>query len=376
MLWLQKYIKCGVTEKEAPVLYEFEKQIGLPLEKINSETILPDRDHKYYEIDENGHVTKIQIGLSEAFLLHSLPENINLLTNLETLILSGGCPRGTIPESISQLKSLKYLDASFSYLEIIPEPFCNISSLETLKLGWNRIQEVTDSIGKLSSLKSLTLHNNKILRLPNSIGKLRNLEYLGLMDNPLEYLPNSIIQLESLEFLEVYDNEMVNIPNHIKTFINKVNDEYWKNVYSDINKTYECPYCHSTKTPIFISYFPSVRVRCVDCGTDGIEKEFVKKISKDFVVNKYLTLRLEEGETNIYVNNEYFNQCKFLLLDIPINEITELDTIESIDEAAEILGWTEDGQENRPSEVDISPETEFWAHCSVRHEAVWLNAET
>jgi len=38
-----------------------------------------------------------------------------------------------------------------------------------------------------------------------------------------------------------------------------------------------------------------------------------------FVVNDYLSLRLENGKTNIYVNNKKFIQCKYILLDIPID---------------------------------------------------------
>jgi len=202
--------------------------IGFPLERISSETILLDRDHKYYEIDKNGHVSKIQIGLSEAFLLQNLPENINLLTNLESLVLAGGCPRGTIPESISQLKSLKYLDASHSYLKVIPEPFYNISSLVALNLGWNRIEEVKDSIGKLTSLKSLILAYNKFHKLPDSIGELKDLQYLSIWGNTLNYIPDSIMDLKALEFLEVYENDMVMIPNHIKDFIEELNTPYLK----------------------------------------------------------------------------------------------------------------------------------------------------
>ena len=85
---------------------------------------------------------------------------------------------------------------------------------------------------------------------------------------------------------------------------------------------------------------------------------------KEFKVNDYITLKLEEGGTNIYVNGELFDQCKFLLLNIPVNEVHKYDEIVSIDEAADVLGWTEDGQENIPTEVDLSPETEFWGHCS------------
>lgn len=84
--------------------------------------------------------------------------------------------------------------------------------------------------------------------------------------------------------------------------------------------------------------------------------------SKEFKINEYITLRLEEGITNIYVKFQLFNQCKFLLLEIPVTEITDLDDIESIDEAAERLDNSLEG--NDKSTIDIPPETEFWGHCS------------
>jgi len=108
--------------------------------------------------------------------------------------------------------------------------------------------------------------------------------------------------------------------------------------------------------------------------------------AKEFQVNKFITLKLEEEiiseeeglsetKTNIYVKGELFRQCSFLLINIPVEEITSLDTIESIDEAEERLDPSlEEG--NEQYEYEIPPETEFWGHCSVRHEAVWLNAET
>ncbi|GAH32500.1 unnamed protein product, partial [marine sediment metagenome] len=53
---------------------------------------------------------------------------------------------------------------------------------------------------------------------------------------------------------------------------------------------------------------------------------------------------------------------KYLLLQIPIKTIGTFDEIESIDEAAERLDKSmEEGNEN---ELEISPETEFWGHCS------------
>jgi hypothetical protein len=83
---------------------------------------------------------------------------------------------------------------------------------------------------------------------------------------------------------------------------------------------------------------------------------------KEFTINEFLSLKLEGGKTNLYVNGRLFEQCKFLLIHIPIEDTKDYDEIKSIDEAADILGWRDEGQEG--VEYNIDPETEFWGHCS------------
>ena len=83
---------------------------------------------------------------------------------------------------------------------------------------------------------------------------------------------------------------------------------------------------------------------------------------KEFKVNEYIRLKLEDEKTNIYVKGELFRQCKFLLLTIPVDLIEDYDELQSIDEVAENLN-------NSMEEIDgkilgIPPETEFWGHCS------------
>lgn len=91
----------------------------------------------------------------------------------------------------------------------------------------------------------------------------------------------------------------------------------------------------------------------------------LKKISrpkKEFQVNRFITLKLENKITNIYVLGKLFAQCKFLLLNIPIDEVREFDNIKSIDEAAERLDHKLEF--HTKSKLNLSPETEFWGHCS------------
>jgi len=83
--------------------------------------------------------------------------------------------------------------------------------------------------------------------------------------------------------------------------------------------------------------------------------------AQEFKVNDYLSLKLEEGRTVLYVKGERFSHCKSLLLEVPVNEISALDEIESIDEAAARLDDSLGGNENATM---IPPEVEFWGHCS------------
>lgn len=84
----------------------------------------------------------------------------------------------------------------------------------------------------------------------------------------------------------------------------------------------------------------------------------------EFVVNEYLSLRLENGKTNIYVNNEKFIQCKYILLDIPIGAYND-DEFESIDEYIEHYKKVQ--TETREKAKKLPPEVEFWGHCSNIH---------
>jgi len=44
-----------------------------------------------------------------------------------------------------------------------------------------------------------------------------------------------------------------------------------------------------------------------------------------FQINQYITLKLEYNKTAIYINNERFINCKYLLLNIPIDRIRNVE---------------------------------------------------
>ncbi len=85
--------------------------------------------------------------------------------------------------------------------------------------------------------------------------------------------------------------------------------------------------------------------------------------TKEFVVNEIISLKLEEGKTNIYLKGELFRQCKYLILSIPIERIEDFKDIKSIEDTVEKLKSTE-RDERVDLKYDISPEEEFFGHCS------------
>ena len=50
-------------------------------------------------------------------------------------------------------------------------------------------------------------------------------------------------------------------------------------------------------------------------------KDFNYKRLTTFKINEFITLKLENNSTNIYVKGVRFNQCKYLLLNISTKKI-------------------------------------------------------
>ncbi len=88
---------------------------------------------------------------------------------------------------------------------------------------------------------------------------------------------------------------------------------------------------------------------------------------REFKVNEFITLKMEDQLTIIYVAGERFQQCKFLLLNIPVDKQNSFDDIKSIDEASEKLNGSREASKNA---FYIPPEVEFWGHCS--NIQVWV----
>lgn len=81
-----------------------------------------------------------------------------------------------------------------------------------------------------------------------------------------------------------------------------------------------------------------------------------------FDVNEHITMKLEYNRTNIYIYGHKYFHCKYLLINIPIDEIDKYNRFESMDEVIEYTKQKNKGKE--PKARTLKPETEFWGHCS------------
>lgn len=82
-----------------------------------------------------------------------------------------------------------------------------------------------------------------------------------------------------------------------------------------------------------------------------------------YQINKFLSLKLKNNETWVYVGKKKVGICKFLILNIPLKDIPKYDHIESIDHLIKVTKVSEVEHTHNKSNL-ITPEQEFWGHCS------------
>ncbi|XP_025631047.1 putative disease resistance RPP13-like protein 1 isoform X3 [Arachis hypogaea] len=132
-----------------------------------------------------------------------LHELLVALKQLRVLSLSDYRNITVLPNSIGDLKHLRYLDLSCTRIERLPSAICKLYNLQTLLLSYCKdLTELPEEMGKLVNLRHLAIdYCWALTKLPEEMGKLVNLRRLDIHGTELQEIPVDIAKLENLQTL-------------------------------------------------------------------------------------------------------------------------------------------------------------------------------
>ncbi|KAF7824658.1 putative disease resistance protein [Senna tora] len=110
-------------------------------------------------------------------MIHDLLSNFRCL---RVLSLSGYCNNVNLPDSVGNLKHLRYLDLSGSKVKKLPDSICLLYNLQTLKLRYcELLEKLPLDLHKLINLRHLDFSKTKVKEMPKKLGNLKNLQILS-----------------------------------------------------------------------------------------------------------------------------------------------------------------------------------------------------
>ena len=148
-----------------------------------------------------------------------IPDTLSYLTNLEFLNISGMNNRSNIDTNsmvkLTSLHNLQELIICDLGLADFPEALTTFKKLKTLYLVYNKLTELPTNFENLTNLERLHLSANKFTVFPEVITKVPNLRSIFIINNQLRSVPDSIKQLVNLKRLALYSNNFKEFPESI-----------------------------------------------------------------------------------------------------------------------------------------------------------------
>ncbi|XP_025407625.1 leucine-rich repeat and calponin homology domain-containing protein 3 [Sipha flava] len=141
------------------------------------------------------------------------PTELIKFWSLESLNLYHNAIR-SIPNTVTSLQSLVYLDLSRNWLTCLPSAICQLP-LEILLLSNNKLKQLPNEIGFCKTLIELDVSCNVLTHLPPQLGQLSSLKCLNAQNNLLIELPLELTHIK-LARLNVSLNRIASLPVELR----------------------------------------------------------------------------------------------------------------------------------------------------------------
>ncbi|XP_072388737.1 leucine-rich repeat and calponin homology domain-containing protein isoform X1 [Diabrotica undecimpunctata] len=142
-----------------------------------------------------------------------LPEEVLSFHFLEKLCCYHNAIR-FIPDAVSSLQCLNFLDLSRNQLTSLPRELCQLP-IEILLVSNNSLSSLPDEMCRMSQLTELDASCNQLTHLPPRLGELKSLQSLVLRNNLLLAVPIELTYLKLVR-LDLRANRISNLPIELR----------------------------------------------------------------------------------------------------------------------------------------------------------------
>ncbi|XP_054817047.1 putative disease resistance RPP13-like protein 1 [Prosopis cineraria] len=152
--------------------YEYSNRFAVMCQASKLRTFLP--------LSMQGHRSTSHTSFFHCISFKVILDLVSKFRCMRVLSLSGYHHIVSLPDSIGNLKHLRFLDLSGTKIKKLPDSICQLFHLQTLKLWRCRdLKKLPMDVHKLMNLRYLDFRETGVREMPKQLSKLKNLQVLS-----------------------------------------------------------------------------------------------------------------------------------------------------------------------------------------------------